>query len=45
MEDKKIEISSLTNEELIKELQIVEAFIKFVEDEIKKTDIGDKNEQ
>lgn len=50
MNDKKInisddvEISLVDNDKLIKLYQDIEAFLKFVDEEIKKTDAGDGND-
>lgn len=44
IEEKGLDVSLLSNEELIKEIHGIEEFLKFVNDEIKKTDIGDENE-
>lgn len=38
-----IEINLVDNSKLIKMYQDVEAFLKFVDEEIKKTDVGDDN--
>ena len=48
-EEKKIEdvveISLVNNADLIKMYQDVESFLKYLDEEIKKTDVGDENEE
>ncbi len=39
-----LNLEELTNTELIESYQQAESFLKTVEDEIKKTDIGDNDE-
>ena len=39
------DVTKLTNEELVSLYNEVEAFLKLVNEEIKKTDIGDENEK
>ena len=39
------DVTKLTNEELVALYNEVESFLKLVNDEIKKTDIGDENEK
>lgn len=40
-----IDISALNNQELIATYQELDSFSKYLEDEIKKTDVGDVDEQ
>ena len=42
--EEELNLEELTNSELIESYQQAEAFLKQVEDEIKKTDIGDSDE-
>lgn len=37
------EMKSLSNDELLKLYQDIEGFIKYLDEEIKKTDVGDEN--
>ena len=39
------DVTKLSNEELISSYNEIEAFLKLVNDEIKKTDIGEENEK
>lgn len=40
-----MEVKELNDEEIIKEVEIVDSFLKYVDDEIKKTDIGEQDEK
>ena len=42
--NEEISLDSLTDEKMIESYNEVEAFLKLVEEEIKKTDTGDQNE-
>ena len=39
------DLSTLSNEELIERYNEIDAFLKLVNEEIKKTDIGDEDEK
>lgn len=43
--EKITDVSKLSNEDLINEINETNSFIKYITEEIKKTDIGDKDEQ
>lgn len=47
MEEEKItiDVNTLSNQELIATYQELDSFSKYLEDEIKKTDVGDVDEQ
>ena len=42
--DEEVSLDSLTDERILECYQEVESFLKIVEDEIKKTDVGDSDE-
>ena len=39
-----INVNELSNDDLIKQFNSIEAFLKVVNEEIKKTDVGDNDE-
>ncbi len=39
-----VSLDSLSNESILEEFKEVDAFLKIVEEEIKRTDIGDEDE-
>jgi len=43
-DDEKVSLDSLTDERLLECYQEVDSFLKLVEEEIKKTDVGDSDE-
>ena len=44
LKEEALSLDTLSDETIIESYNEVEAFLKIVEDEIKKTDIGDQNE-